>query len=177
MRAQIWDSLDNLELRIVRRFAALSRWPIVRAITHAVNVLANGWIYLPMAWGLWFVARDTAWPLLARAMLAVVLAHLLHAWLKRKLRRIRPFERDPSLLCPTRVLDRYSFPSGHCMTLACVTVPIVHGVPVLWPLALGHVVLLAVCRLVAAHHYPSDVLAGISLGLAMGWLATSLEIS
>ena len=169
-----WSSLDKLELRVVRRFAALTRLRSVRFSAGAVNVLANGWIYLPIAAAVYLLGGGDAWSVIAQATLAALIAHLIHGLLKRSLRRPRPFDRDPSLVPSTRVLDRYSFPSGHCMTLVCVAVPIVHGTPWLWPFAALYVVVLAACRLIAAHHYPTDVLAGSFIGLSVGWAISAV---
>jgi undecaprenyl-diphosphatase len=167
-----WRRIDNFELRIVRRFAALARLRGVRVSAGAVNVLANGWIYAPIAIAVYALAGGDAWSVIGAAALAALVAHLIHGLLKRSLRRPRPFERDPSLVSRTRVLDRYSFPSGHCMTLVCVAVPIVYGAHWLWPFAALYVALLAVCRLIAAHHYPTDVFAGSLIGLSVGWAAS-----
>jgi undecaprenyl-diphosphatase len=166
-----WNELDDLELKIVRRFAALSRHNSVKRATRLVNVLGDGWAYLPIAAVIAALAysRPWAWTMFVHALLAAALAHLVHALLKRKILRLRPFEHDPLLTPIARALDRYSFPSGHCMTMTCVALPIVDEAPVLWPVALATLITLAVCRLIAAHHYPSDVLAGIIIGIAVAW--------
>ncbi|OIQ87724.1 PAP2 superfamily protein [mine drainage metagenome] len=164
-----WNSLDNLELPVVRRFAALGRWRSVRSGVGVVNVLANGWIYLPITVAVYLLAHGNAWQIIGQAGLATLIAHIIHVLLKRGLKRQRPFDRDPALAARTRVLGRYAFPSGHCMTLVCVALPIVHNTPWLWPLASFGVALLAVCRIIAGHHYPTDVLAGIFIGLGVAW--------
>ncbi|MHB1669298.1 MAG: phosphatase PAP2 family protein [Thiomonas sp.] len=164
-----WNRLDDLELPVVRRFAALGRWRWVRSGVGMVNVLADGWIYLPITVAVYLLARGSAWQMIGQAVLATLLAHIVHVLLKHGLKRPRPFDRDPALAARTRVLGRYAFPSGHCMTLTCVVVPIVHNVPWLWPLATLGVALLAVCRIIAGHHYPTDVLAGIFIGLGVAW--------
>lgn len=169
-----WRRLDSLELQIVRRFAALARLRGVRLSASAVNVLANGWIYAPIAVAVYLLADGDAWPVIGAAALAALVAHVVHGLLKRSLRRPRPFDRDPSLVSSTRVLDRYSFPSGHCMTLVCVVVPIVHSAPWLWPFAALCVAVLAAARLVAAHHYPTDVVAGSVIGLSVGWAISAV---
>jgi undecaprenyl-diphosphatase len=169
-----WARLDAVELRVVRRFSALARLRLVRAGATLVNVLADGWMYPPIAAGVYALAHSDPWKVLAQALVAVLLAHLVHAVLKRALRRPRPYVRDPSLVQRARALDRWSFPSGHCMTLMCVAVPIVHGVPWLWVVACTYVGVLGAARLVAGHHYPSDVLAGITLGWSAGWLSAAV---
>lgn len=168
-----WKRLDDFELRAVRRFAALGRFRSVRFVTVIVNLLADGWIYLPIAAAIYFLADGSPWRIIGQACLAALVAHAIHAPLKRGLRRQRPMDCDP-LLPRSRVLDRYSFPSGHCMTLACVAVPVVHNTPWLWPAATLYVILLAACRLIAAHHYPTDVLSGIFIGLGVGSVTSAM---
>lgn len=168
-----WKRLDDLELRVVRRFAALGQFRSVRSVTVIVNLLADGWIYLPIALALYLLSDSDPWKVIAQAVLAVLIAHAIHAPLKRWLRRQRPMDCDPRLP-RTRVLDRYSFPSGHCMTLVCVAVPVVHHTPWLWPAATLYVILLAACRLIAAHHYPTDVLSGIFIGLGVGSVTSAM---
>jgi len=174
LRSVQWERLDALELGVVRRFAALGRLRSVRSGAGVVNVLGDGWMYPPLAGAVYALAHSDPWRVMAQALVALLAAHLIHAGLKRLLRRPRPFERDPSLAGRSQALDRYSFPSGHCMTLMCVAVPIVHGVPWLWAVACIYVAVLGACRLIAGHHYPSDVLAGITLGWSMGWLSAAV---
>jgi undecaprenyl-diphosphatase len=66
-------------------------------------------------------------------------------------------------------LDEHSFPSGHAMTLFAVLAPIV----ILWPSMAISGVLMASClawsRAATAHHYPSDLFAGVVLGICAGY--------
>jgi undecaprenyl-diphosphatase len=161
------DRADAAEMPIVRSMVALTRFRTLRALTVAVNLLGNGWAYLAIAAGLFLWGSPKAWAVTATALAATAGSHAIYALVKRQVARLRPFERDPSLPPLANVLDRYSFPSGHCMTLTAVLVPIVQGAPSSWPYALFALALLAWCRVAAAHHYPSDVAAGICLGLAI----------
>jgi undecaprenyl-diphosphatase len=163
-----WQRLDDIEMHVVKHFAALGRLRSVRSVAAIVNLLADGWIYPPIAAAIYLSSTGSPWIIIGQAVLAALIAHAIHALLKHSLQRPRPFDSDPLLAPRTRVLDRYSFPSGHCMTMVCVAVPIVHSDPWLWPAAALAVALLAACRLIAAHHYPSDVVAGILIGLSVG---------
>jgi undecaprenyl-diphosphatase len=158
---------DATELRIVRRLASTTRFRTMRSITLAVNTLGNGWIYPPIAVALLLSGLPNARAVAMAALLATLAAHALYVLLKRGIARRRPFEKDPALQPLARVLDRYSFPSGHCMTLTAVLLPIMHARPALWPFAAGALGALAWCRLASAHHYPSDVLAGACVGAAI----------
>lgn len=158
---------NAIELRVVRRLAGTTRLPALRSFTLAVNTLGNGWIYPPLLVALLLSGMRNARAIALVALLATLAAHALYALLKRGIARARPFEKDPSLVPLARVLDRYSFPSGHCMTLSAVLVPLVHVVPSGLPFAAGALCVLGWCRLASAHHYPSDVLAGACVGAAI----------
>ncbi|TFV92004.1 phosphatase PAP2 family protein [Oxalobacteraceae bacterium OM1] len=163
---------DVLEMQAVRHSAGLTRRRWIRSLALAVNLLGNGWIYLPLA-ALLLHALARPWQVIGVAGLAVAICHALYAPIKRGCARLRPFEKNPELTGLARVMDRYSFPSGHCMTLTAVLVPVVHALPAMWPFAAAAVGLLAWCRLAAAHHYPSDVAAGIVFGMAVSLPCTS----
>ena len=44
------------------------------------------------------------------------IAHALYPWVKSYMARLRPMDRDGALESLLKPLDRYSCPSGHCMT-------------------------------------------------------------
>jgi undecaprenyl-diphosphatase len=158
-----WSKLDSWELGAVRRCAALGQRRFIGPCTRIINMLGDGWIYLPI--GIVLSLSGTSGRKAAEtAVAALIVGHLVHASLKRCFVRLRPFERDRSLAPIGNVIDRYAFPSGHCMSMVCVGLPIVHLVPILWAILLPNLLVISVCRLIAAHHYPSDVIAGLTLG-------------
>lgn len=88
--------------------------------------------------------------------------------------RVRPFVLNPAaaLLVPPP-LDA-SFPSGHtAASFAAVAALKASGSP-LWKPALGLAAVIAFSRLYLYVHWPSDVLGGILLGGAAGWMGAKL---
>ncbi len=155
------------ELQLVRRLRGMPRSPLAQAGVKLVNRLADGWVYLLVALAVVLRLRMDAPRVILAAGLSAGVSHLIYPLMKRRFRRLRPFELDPTIPPLARVLDRYSFPSGHCMTVTAVLLPIVAAVPAWWPLAAGGLLLVALCRMIAAHHYPSDVVVGVALGVAV----------
>jgi undecaprenyl-diphosphatase len=102
-------------------------------------------------------------------------ALLLYRLLKRWTRRPRPFRACPGVIAHVPPLDEFSFPSGHTLQAVGFTVVALAWYPALAPLLLGFTALVAVSRVVLGLHYPSDVLAAIGIGGALGggslWLA------
>ena len=128
---------------------------------------------------IWFVLALTAlcWPRhRAAAVRAVLLLGVTLAVndlvLKRIVQRPRPFSastmaaRVIQVPAPTTT----SFPSGHAATAAAGAMAMAR----IWPGArwafAGAAVLIAFSRIYAGVHYPTDILAGVLLGLACAWL-------
>lgn len=165
---------QRLEMRIVSGQRHLSDRGLLRALAAASNWLGNGWLYLFLAGALLWAASPRAYGVLLVAGLGVGAAHAVYPWIKRRIARLRPFERAPHLGPRTPVLDRYSFPSGHCMTSCAVGVPFAQGYPEFAWLALTVCLVIAWARVACAHHYPTDLLAGSTLGCLTAYASSAL---
>jgi undecaprenyl-diphosphatase len=139
-------------------------------IAVAISKLGNGWIY-PILAALIF--SSWGWPeakrMILLAALNAAMMHILYPLIKKRFKRLRPFKVDPRLPSLLPTLDEHSFPSGHAMTLTGVLAPIV----LLWPAMALSAVAMACCmawsRIATGHHYPSDVAAGVLLGVCLGY--------
>lgn len=84
--------------------------------------------------------------------------------------RIRPCEINPAVsLLVVRPTD-FSFPSGHTTTAFAVSSVLFFSKNRLWIPALILSVLIGFSRLYLYVHYPTDVLAGVLLGIMIGWI-------
>jgi undecaprenyl-diphosphatase len=174
--AATWGQrLFELDLAAVHLFSRTARSAIGRFLAVAISKLGNGWIYLILAP---IVLIGLGWQGLHVAALAglnAALLHMLYPIIKRRFGRKRPFHVDARLPSLLKTLDDHSFPSGHAMTLTGVLAPIV----IAWPattLSAGLLLLsMAWSRIATAHHYPSDVAAGVALGAGLSYpLASSI---
>lgn len=162
---------------------AANRWGARRAVGAffgIVSRLGDGvfWYSLMLA----LVAVDGRRGLIAAAHMAAtgLAALLLYRLLKRHTRRPRPFRACPGVIAHVPPLDEFSFPSGHTLQAVGFTVVALAWYPLLTPLLLAFTSLVAASRVILGLHYPSDVLAAIGIGGALGamslWLmhATTL---
>lgn len=161
-----------MDLQVVRIATRSARPRTLKYLAMAITKLGNGWIYpilsaiILMRWGVFGIR------IIASALATAALLHSFYPGLKRYFLRARPFVADATLPIPFAPLDRYSFPSGHTMTMTGVLVPIVAYWPAILPATLVMGCGLAWSRLATAHHYPSDVLAGAALGVGVGYPMT-----
>lgn len=109
------------------------------------------------------------------ALLAVVFgAFATNVVIKNLVMRPRPFIFDPSLTPLVTTNDMNSFPSGHTTAAFAAATGWFLGMPRAWRWR-GAVFLTAVLmgasRMYVGMHYPTDVLAGMVIGVAAGLLA------
>jgi undecaprenyl-diphosphatase len=167
-----FTKLDDQEIPIVRVIAAYSRHNSLRIIVNCINFLGNGWIFGLIAVALLLYQGGDAFKVIGAAFISAGLAHAFYPVIKVYLTRFRPIEKDPSLCYMLPPLDRYSFPSGHCMTAIAVMLPMAYAYPELSTIFACIWGMIAIARLASAHHYPTDLLVGTLLGWTVGWPIT-----
>jgi len=166
----LWrDRLLRADLAGVHLVALSTKFTFGRMLAITISKLGNGWIYPILAAAIFYLVGLGAWPVIALGGLNAALLHTLFPIIKKRIGRKRPFHVDPRLTSLLKILDEHSFPSGHMMTLSGVLAPIVLAWPSAAASAGALVLSMAWSRIATAHHYPSDVLGGLTLGLAMGY--------
>ena len=100
-------------------------------------------------------------------MVALILYRKLKRWTKRP----RPCAADGRIRAWIAPLDEFSFPSGHTLHAVSFTVVALAHYPVLAWLLLPFTASVAISRVVLGLHYPSDVLAATTIGVALASLS------
>lgn len=154
------------------RFATASRTSkqptFIRALAVVLAHSGDSWFWLVGLGLLWWLGSGE-WQQLALVMIiGILITALVVMVIKFTVRRSRP-QGDWGKVY--RMTDPHSFPSGHA---ARSTMLAVIGVG-LGPLWLGLTLmiwapLVGLARIILGVHYPSDILAGMVLGLIMGVL-------
>lgn len=143
--------------------------PVVTAIMRVITQLGHAWVLAPATALLLIVFAEARarWWLWIGMML---LAPIAEATFKAMIGRPRPF--DPS----------FGFPSGHATAAAAFFGAVIYLAGSLrpptrtWVRALAGlaIVLVAVSRVMLRAHWPSDVIGGVALGLALASAAALL---
>lgn len=116
-------------------------------------------------------AKDYA---LAAAALAVTIGIVAFKILKHAVGRKRPCAIAPHCWANLLPPDQFSFPSGHSITAFAVAISLSTFYPSAMPVLLFCAASVAASRVLLGMHFLSDVVAGCSLGAALGYGAAVL---
>ncbi|MFO1426756.1 MAG: phosphatase PAP2 family protein [Steroidobacteraceae bacterium] len=165
---------DQAERRLCVLANAAARRRLLRGLFRAVSRLGDGIFWYLLMAAMPLLLGGSGFAVAARMLIAGAAGLALYKLLKRKLVRERPFVGLVGIDCAMPPLDRYSFPSGHTLHAVLFTTMAVQAAPVLALLLVPFTLLVAASRVVLGLHYPSDVLAGATLGFAIASVANTL---
>ncbi|HIW33569.1 MAG TPA: phosphatase PAP2 family protein [Candidatus Paenibacillus intestinavium] len=103
-----------------------------------------------------------------KCLTTLAISHIPVAILKRKFRRLRPYQSLPGVNIGLKPLEDPSFPSGHTTAIFALIIPIVLNASLL-PAFVVPPALIVACsvawsRMYLGLHYPSDIVAGGVIG-------------
>lgn len=104
------------------------------------------------------------------ALVVITISQAIVHSLKRLLSRERPYKIIEQLNTYGINLKDYSFPSGHTTATFSIATTIALNIPKLSILAFSIAIIVGVSRIYLGVHYPTDVVAGIFLGISTALL-------
>jgi undecaprenyl-diphosphatase len=158
---------NELEIGLCLRVNRYGRPEAVRRFFSIVSRMGDGGVWLALGGVVLLLHGSKAIPFILRAAAIAAIGVTIYKLLKCRLVRERPYIANGNILCGTPPLDRYSFPSGHTLHAASFTVLFGDFDPLLLIVAAPFAVLVAISRIVLGLHYPSDVLVGGTIGIAL----------
>jgi len=162
--------IDAAEYGMCCRLNRGAHRPLPRRVFQIASRLGDGWVWYALILALPLLYGPSAMkPAIAMALTGAI-GVVLYTLLKRLFVRERPFITHRSISQAAAPLDRYSFPSGHTLHAVSFSWQACAHFPELGWVLLPLTALIAGSRVVLGLHYPSDVLAGATLGAALAEL-------
>lgn len=170
------EFLINLDGNILLWIQEYIRQDWMEGFWKGITMLGDsGWFWIALSL-LLMVPRQTRWIGITSLAAIVIGALITNVTLKNLVARTRPYEVVEGLVLLIEKQRDYSFPSGHtCASFAAVGVywrmlPKKFGIPLVILAAM-----IAFSRLYVGVHYPTDVLAGLLIGLFAAWAARHMQ--
>jgi undecaprenyl-diphosphatase len=165
--------IDAAEYGICRRLNRGAANGGLRTLFRVASRLGDGVIWYAMVALLLVLYGSSAIrPVVVMAITGIAGVALYKA-LKHVFVRERPFITHSSISLAAAPLDRYSFPSGHTLHAVSFTWQAVANFPELGWVLIPLAALIAASRVVLGLHYPTDVLAGATIGVVLATLGLS----
>jgi undecaprenyl-diphosphatase len=117
----------------------------------------------------WAIAKPETFPYVKAGLIAFALELSLYYLIKKNIRRPRPFRKLAGIQCLIAPPDEFSFPSGHTGAAFLMAFLIASAFPFLSVPVFSWAFLVGFSRVYLGVHYPTDVFAGIVLGLGSAW--------
>lgn len=167
---------------VASRIATLTAWDASLAITanhysdiawlrglfRVVSRLGDGVFWYALMFALLAAGGPVAFRPVMQMVAVGAVGVTLYKVLKRRTLRPRPYQVRTDIRLHGEPLDQFSFPSGHTLHAVSLSVVAIAWFPALAALLLPFAVLVALSRVVLGLHYPSDVVAGATIGAAVG---------
>ena len=165
MLRAIYQNVNAWDSSLCIKIFNLNGRKALDGIMHGLSRLGDGYFYALVGIFLFVIDFDLAFKIVPAGLIAFGLEIAAYKFLKTKTKRNRPFEKVPGINYLMPPPDKFSFPSGH--TSAAFVMATLFGtvIPVLLiPLAIL-AALIGFSRIYNGLHFPSDVLAGMTIGL------------
>ncbi len=161
--------LQTLDTNMCLMFNRSSEYDVIKLFFKIISRLGDGIIWYALMIALLIFDGLNAIEPMSHMIFFGGTGTLIYKWLKHKISRPRPYKVNQTIQIQGRILDQFSFPSGHTLHAVIFTLICSSYYPLLFPCLLILTFLIGLSRVILGLHYPSDVLMGALIGIAVAW--------
>ena len=166
------NDLYQYDLRMLLWCRKSRFYPQFIALVCSISRSGDGYLQLSFPLVYWLLYPEDGGDFIRLALIAFSIERPLYLLLKNTLKRRRPPEVIAHFTSVVQASDQFSFPSGHTMAafllagistfhLGVIALPLY-----LWALLVG------CSRVILGVHFPSDIIAGATLGCVIALIAS-----
>jgi len=161
----LFSNVTQFDTLLCMRIFSLNGRRILDYFMFSLSRMGDGYAYAAIGIILLFFFPDIRFQILPAALVAFAVEIPVFKILKEKTKRDRPFVKIPGINFLIKPPDKFSFPSGH--TAAAFLMATILGAffPMLAVLFYALAALIGFSRIYNGLHFPTDVLAGVILGV------------
>lgn len=143
-------------------------------VIKMVSQTGDGYLYLAIGIVCWAFDPQHGTLFLYSALLAYALELPIYVVLKKAFKRQRPCDLFSNFRSHITPSDKFSLPSGHTAAAFLMASLIAYFYPTLAILAYTWAATIGLSRVLLGVHYPSDIVAGATLGLTISYLSLTI---
>ena len=160
------DSITHWDLVFLNSIFGLNGRRLIPAAMPWISHSGNGYYYPIIPLFLYLIDPHIARSFLLAGIMAFAIELPLYITLKHGIKRDRPCEVLSGVYPRISPSDHFSFPSGHTAAAFLIATLIGHFFPLPMVPAYVWALLVGVSRIYLGVHYPSDILAGLFIGVS-----------
>jgi len=159
------ESITHWDVIFLTRIIRLEGKKLFATVVPVISHSGDGLLYPLLPLLVYLFSPEKAVPFFCAGLIAFALELPLFKLMKHLIKRDRPCDALATVQSRITASDRFSFPSGHTAGAFLMAVIVAHFFPLLMLPAMGWALSVGFSRIYLGVHYPSDILAGMSLGI------------